>query len=216
METKRLRDQSEATEKLQLRVIEMQQEHEKLTTKQKQDNVLFAETEQIKFVHFSPICFTCKRQQHLQQLEEVQKQLMAKEQEMLESKRKIEQFEQELAQKELDREKLRQEAAEREQQLAREAQKLKVEREQLENEKKEKDVQVMNLTGGLGYTVWKQVHLKTNEDDDKECIVCMDSVPQVRTEPCNHKVLCKQCMETRLRKKECPKCTTPIVNAIVD
>jgi len=176
--------------------MEMQEEYQDLAKKQEQDTAQYSKTEEIK-------------KQHLNQLQEFQNQLLQKENEMLESKKKIDSFETELVQRERDKEMLHQEAELRAQEYAKEAEKMKREREKLESEKKETEVQVMNLTGGLGYNVWKQVHLKNHEEDDKECIVCMERPPQVRTKPCNHKIICEECLED-LPKKVCPKCNAPI------
>jgi hypothetical protein len=53
----------------------------------------------------------------------------------------------------------------------------------------------------------KIANYKLQTSFEKECIICLDSIPNTRLEPCNHVVLCEECL-VELRKKSdlCPMC----------
>ena len=48
------------------------------------------------------------------------------------------------------------------------------------------------------------------DEEEEECVICLDSVPQTRLEPCNHVILCEKCV-VELQKKTnlCPMCRCP-------
>lgn len=58
-------------------------------------------------------------------------------------------------------------------------------------------------------------HDKQAEEGDKECIICMENVPNCVIKPCYHKIICIRCsIELCKGKKKgevnCPKCRKTI------
>lgn len=51
------------------------------------------------------------------------------------------------------------------------------------------------------------------EDEDLECVVCMDARMSTKLLPCNHICMCADC-EKKIHQRICPLCRTPINKTI--
>jgi len=72
------------------------------------------------------------------------------------------------------------------------------------------------VTGGLGYDVWKKIHLQSQPDEDA-CVVCLDFKPNVKIEDCKHQVVCEICIKKIMEEggRICPNCRAPITKFTV-
>jgi len=177
-ETQKLREQTEATEKIQVEIIKIQQKYQDLY-KNHQEKIVAIE-------------------EYRNKLEENEKLNRKSEDKAIEYQRKLLEEETEMG---LYREEIN---------------KLRKEQERIEKEKKENEIQILNVTGGLGYDVWKKIHLQSQPDEDA-CVVCLDFKPNVKIEDCKHQVVCEICIKKIMEEggRICPNCRAPITKFTV-
>lgn len=58
----------------------------------------------------------------------------------------------------------------------------------------------------------KGTELSNDKDKDTRCIICMNNRIDVNLSPCNHKIMCVDCLNELIRRLDwrCPICRTEI------
>jgi len=218
-ETKKLREQAQINEDLQVRVIELQQQFDLLQKNSKKEEKNREQEEQQKqqfaeIIHLKKLLQDNNEQNQITEIKIQQYQLEVQKREEEMSHLKDRAARQLLG----IEEKLRKESEMRKQKEE-ETEQIRKERGELEKMRKESENKLHVLTGGLGFEVYQKVNLQKNEKQQQqleaECVVCMENDIECTTEPCMHKVLCESCYNS-LKKKCCPVCNTPITNCRID
>ena len=55
--------------------------------------------------------------------------------------------------------------------------------------------------------------LKSNVEDDKLCVICVNSIKNTLIYPCGHMCLCEECSKNPMLKK-CPMCRGQVLNKV--